>query len=78
MHINNKINSTLINKINILKLYITNKEDINIKEFCMLQNEYKTNFLFINNLDVAIFWFQDCLPFYLLDFMPKTIAKIIF
>ena len=80
--IKNQINFTLLDKFNMIEIYMKNNEDMNVKEIYQnitnYRNDYKTNSLFSNHFDGVILGFHECLQFlFVRNYVKKDIIKLI-
>ena len=80
--IKDQINFTLLDKFNMIEIYMQNNEDINVKEIYQnltnYRNDYNTTALFSNHFDGVVLGFHDCLQFlFVRNFIKKNIIKLI-
>ena len=76
--IKNQINFILLDKFNMIEIYMQNNEDINVKEIYQnltnYINDYKTTSLFSNHFDGVVLGFHECLQFlFVRNFVKKKI-----
>ena len=80
--IKNQINFILLDKFNMIEIYMQNNEDMNVKEIYQnltnYRNDYKTTSLFSNHFDGVVLGFHECLQFlFVRNFVKKNIIKLI-
>ena len=78
----NQVNFTLLDKFNMIEIYMQNHEDQNIKEMYQnltnYRNDFKTNALFSTHFDGVVLGFHECLQFlFIRNFVKKDIIKLI-
>ena len=79
---NNQVNFTLLDKYNMLEVYLQNNEDKNIKEIynnlTNYRNDYKAISLFSNHFDGVVLGFHECLQFlFVRNYVKRDIIKLI-
>ena len=80
--IKNQVNFILLDKFNMLEIYMRNNEDINIQEMYQnignFQNDYKTISLFSNHFDGVLLGFHECLQFlFVRNYAKNNLIKLI-
>ena len=78
----NQVNFTLLDKFNMIEIYMQNNEDSNIKEMyenlANYRNDYRTNSLFSTHFDGVVLGFHECLQFlFIRNFVKRDIIKLI-
>jgi WD40 repeat protein len=79
---NNQVNFTLLDKYNMLEVYLQNNEDKNIKEIynnlTNYRNDFKAISLFSNHFDGVVLGFHECLQFlFVRNYVKRDIIKLI-
>ena len=77
-----QINFILVDKFNMIEIYMQNNEDSNVKELynnlTNFRNDYKTDSIFSTHFDGVILSFHECLQFlFVRNFSKKEIIKMI-
>ena len=80
--IKNQVNFILLDKFNMIEIYMENNEDKNIKEMYQnltnYRNDYKASSLFSTHFDGVVLGFHECLQFlFVRHFVKKDIIKLI-
>ena len=78
----NQVNFTLLDKFNMIEIYMQNNEDSNIKEMyenlANYRNDYRTVSLFSTHFDGVVLGFHECLQFlFIRNFVKRDIIKLI-
>ena len=78
----NQIIFTLLDKFNMIEIYMQNNEDVNIKEMyenlANYRKDYRTMSLFSTHFDGVVLGFHECLQFlFIRNFVKRDIIKLI-